>query len=56
MHSAYPVIVLYYAAEGPFGLVYPLFFLTVMLGIWFAAVYNQPPLRAGCAGRHHYGA
>ena len=43
LHSAYPVIVLYYAVKGRLGW-FNLFFLTVMLGIWFAAVYNS----------HHY--
>ena len=43
MHSAYPVLVLYYALKGRLGW-FNLFFVTVMLGIWFAAVYNS----------HHY--
>ena len=43
LHSAYPVVVLYYAAKNKSGWL-NLFFLTIMLGIWFAAVYNS----------HHY--
>ncbi|MGI4738048.1 MAG: phosphatase PAP2 family protein [Janthinobacterium lividum] len=43
LHSAYPVVVLFYALKhraGAFNLV----FLLIMLGIWFAAVYTS----------HHY--
>lgn len=43
LHSAYPVIVLFYAVKNRSG-VFNLFFLTIMLGIWFAAVYTS----------HHY--
>ncbi len=43
LHSAYPVVVVFYALKGRLGWA-NLFFLTVMLGIWFAAVYNS----------HHY--
>lgn len=43
LHSAYPVIVLFYAAKNKSGL-FNLFFFTVMVGIWFAAVYTS----------HHY--
>jgi len=43
LHSAYPVVVLYYAVKNRSGWL-NLFFLSVMLGIWFAAVYNS----------HHY--
>ena len=43
LHSAYPVIVLFYAVRSKLGL-FNLFFLTVMLGIWFAAIYTS----------HHY--
>ncbi|MFC4197863.1 phosphatase PAP2 family protein [Pedobacter jamesrossensis] len=43
LHSAYPIIVFYYGIKNKLGLV-NLFFVVVMLGIWFAAVYNS----------HHY--
>ena len=43
LHSAYPVVVLYYAVKSRANWLTP-FFLVVMLGIWFAAVYNS----------HHY--
>jgi hypothetical protein len=43
LHSAYPMIVLYYAIRNKLGFVI-VFFYTVMLGIWFAAVYLS----------HHY--
>jgi membrane-associated phospholipid phosphatase len=43
LHSAYPVIVLYYGFKNRLGLV-NIFFAIVVLGIWFTAVY---------AG-HHY--
>ena len=43
LHSAYPLIVVYYAAKGKFRKA-NIFFITVMLGIWFAAVYTS----------HHY--
>ena len=43
LHSAYPLIVVYYGAKGKFRKA-NIFFVTVMLGIWFAAVYTS----------HHY--
>ena len=43
LHSAYPVVVLFYAVKNKSGLV-NLFFFAVMVGIWFAAVYTS----------HHY--
>jgi hypothetical protein len=43
LHSAYPVVVLFYAIKNRMGLFNVLFF-TIMLGIWFAAVYTS----------HHY--
>ncbi len=43
LHSAYPVIVLFYAVKNKSGL-FNLFFLAIMLGIWFAAIYTS----------HHY--
>ncbi len=43
LHSAYPLIVLYYGIRNKLGLI-NLFFATVMIGIWFAAVYTS----------HHY--
>jgi hypothetical protein len=43
LHSAYPVIVLFYALKNRMGALNILFF-TIMLGIWFAAVYTS----------HHY--
>lgn len=43
LHSAYPVIVLFYAVKNRMG-IFNLVFGTVMLGIWFAAVYTS----------HHY--
>lgn len=43
LHSAYPAIVFFYALKHRAGL-FNLLFLTVMLGIWFAAVYTS----------HHY--
>jgi hypothetical protein len=43
LHSAYPVIVLYYGVKAKLGKV-NIFFAVVMLGIWFAAVYTS----------HHY--
>ncbi len=44
LHSAYPVIVLYYGIRRREHLVVNLLFALVMLGIWFAAVYTS----------HHY--
>ena len=43
LHSAYPVIVLFYAIKNKSGF-FNLFFFTIMVGIWFAAVYTS----------HHY--
>lgn len=43
LHSAYPVIVLYYGLKNKLGLV-NILFATVVLGIWFTAVYAS----------HHY--
>ncbi len=43
LHAAYPLIVLYYGWKYRLGWI-NLFFVTVMLGIWFSAVYNS----------HHY--
>ena len=43
LHSAYPVVVLYYGMKNRLGRI-NIFFLLVMLGIWFSAVYNS----------HHY--
>ena len=43
LHSAYPAIVLFYALKNKSG-IFNLFFLAIMLGIWFAAVYTS----------HHY--
>lgn len=43
LHSAYPLIVVYYGAKGKFRKA-NVFFITVMVGIWFAAVYTS----------HHY--
>jgi hypothetical protein len=43
LHSAYPAIVFFYALKNKSG-VFNLLFFTVMLGIWFAAVYTS----------HHY--
>lgn len=43
LHSSYPVIVLYYGIKAKLGRV-NIIFATIMLGIWFAAVYTS----------HHY--
>ncbi|QQL51311.1 phosphatase PAP2 family protein [Mucilaginibacter ginkgonis] len=43
LHSAYPVIVLFYGLKNRLGLI-NIFFVVVMCGIWFAAVYAS----------HHY--
>lgn len=43
LHSAYPLIVVYYGTKGKFRKA-NIFFITVMIGIWFAAVYTS----------HHY--
>ena len=44
LHSAYPVIVLYYALKKAVSLSAKIFFTIFMMGIWFAAVYSG----------HHY--
>ncbi|MFP5039859.1 phosphatase PAP2 family protein [Parasediminibacterium sp. JCM 36343] len=43
LHSSYPVIVLYYGLKNKLGYI-NIFFAFVMLGIWYAAIYNS----------HHY--
>jgi len=43
LHSAYPVVVLYYGLKNRLGLI-NVFFVIVILGIWFTAVYAS----------HHY--
>ncbi|OCX52815.1 PA-phosphatase [Mucilaginibacter sp. PPCGB 2223] len=43
LHSAYPMVVLYYAVKNRLGWI-TAFFATVMVGIWFAAIYLS----------HHY--
>ena len=43
LHSSYPVVVLYYGLKNRLGLL-NVFFVIVMLGIWFTAVYAS----------HHY--
>ncbi len=43
LHSSYPVIVAYYGLKNHMGKI-NIFFFTVMLGIWFSAVYTS----------HHY--
>jgi hypothetical protein len=43
LHSAYPIIVLYYGIKNKLGRA-NFFFATVMMGIWFSAVYTS----------HHY--
>ncbi|MBF8965264.1 inositol phosphorylceramide synthase [Pontibacter sp. FD36] len=44
LHSAYPLIVLYYALKNRLGIVAKVFFTIITVGIWFAAVYTS----------HHY--
>jgi inositol phosphorylceramide synthase catalytic subunit len=44
LHSSYPLIVFYYGLKKKVGIVMSLVFATVMVGIWFAAVYTS----------HHY--
>ncbi len=44
LHSAYPLIVLYYGIKNRLGTVANIFFVIVVFGIWFAAVYTS----------HHY--
>ena len=43
LHSSYPVVVLYYGLKNRLGVI-NIFFVVVMLGIWFTAVYAS----------HHY--
>lgn len=43
LHSSYPLLVLYYGVKNKTGLI-NIVFATVMVGIWFAAVYTS----------HHY--
>ena len=43
LHSSYPLLVLYYGIRNKAGLI-NIIFATVMIGIWFAAVYTS----------HHY--
>jgi hypothetical protein len=43
LHSAYPLITLYYGIKNKLGAV-NIFFALIMIGIWFAAVYSS----------HHY--
>ncbi|MDO6388652.1 phosphatase PAP2 family protein [Pontibacter sp. BT731] len=44
LHSAYPLIVLYYALKNKLGIVAKVLFTIITVGIWFAAVYTS----------HHY--
>lgn len=44
LHSAYPLIVLYYGIKNGLGTLANVFFVVVVVGIWFAAVYTS----------HHY--
>lgn len=44
LHSSYPLIVVYYEFKKKAGLAARIIFVTVMAGIWFAAVYTS----------HHY--
>jgi len=44
LHSAYPLIVVYYGFQKKVGIVATILFTIVMLGIWFAAIYTS----------HHY--
>ncbi|GGG03158.1 phosphatase PAP2 family protein [Pontibacter amylolyticus] len=44
LHSAYPLIVLYYALKNRLGIVAKVLFTIITFGIWFAAVYTS----------HHY--
>ena len=44
LHSAYPLVVLYYAFKKNVGNFFKILFTVGMLGIWFAAVYTS----------HHY--
>ncbi|SDE23694.1 phosphatase PAP2 family protein [Pedobacter soli] len=43
LHSSYPLIVVYYTLKNKLGGI-NIFFITVMVGIWFSAVYSS----------HHY--
>jgi inositol phosphorylceramide synthase catalytic subunit len=44
LHSSYPLIVVYYEFKKKAGLAARIIFISVMVGIWFAAVYTS----------HHY--
>lgn len=44
LHSSYPLIVFYYGLKKRVGVIASVLFATVMVGIWFAAVYTS----------HHY--
>jgi membrane-associated phospholipid phosphatase len=44
LHSAYPLIVVYFGLQKKVSPVTTFLFATVMLGIWFAAIYTS----------HHY--
>ena len=44
LHSAYPVVVVYYAFKNKVNLLARFFVVLVMVGIWFGAVYTS----------HHY--
>ncbi len=44
LHSSYPLVVFYYGLKKKMGLFMNIIFATVMVGIWFAAVYTS----------HHY--
>ncbi len=44
LHSSYPLIVFYYGLKKRVGVMASILFATVMVGIWFAAVYTS----------HHY--
>lgn len=44
LHSSYPLIVVYYEFKKKAGLLARIVFVSVMIGIWFAAVYTS----------HHY--
>ncbi len=44
LHSAYPVVVLYFAIKKNINVIFKILFITFMFGIWFSAVYSS----------HHY--
>jgi hypothetical protein len=44
LHSAYPVIVIYYGLKNRVGVILNIILCTVMVGIWLTAVYTS----------HHY--